>query len=522
MARALTLTATALAVLLLFAQVAVATDDVGNEAAAAQEHAQRAVSAVFDPALHHTLGRDVAAAVARGFTAQQASVRSVAANASCTSSAMQASSYMAAVNASCGADVRASLELFFMFNVSTPAARAAVDTMCSASCQAAYKAFVDAYAPCGNDGAARGLKAVTTMCQRWGGDCGRVRAVRQRRGGARVQGGDDDVQRWGGDYCANKMRVVADTGACSSLNAAQCQNSNVFCQWNGQSCVQSLSQAALEQLCTPCYEAAVSVIPDMQAAHVGSGSVSTAPAGYPEAVAALRAALALACGKVGNTFCYPIFRAVPMDLSFGMMARVNAMPMAQVEGNVTATCTPTGAACIRKANTASLLSSELRGRMAVRECLHEGRFTAATCYAHLRSAQLPAQMVAGRYAALCAKGAGPSQNDWCMPAIHRWSRNACRYTCNTTCVAQTVALANDMGCCANYLARATEGRLLPSDVDPQFRAGVTFSYAELHNTSHNVTFNSLSYCGAVASVHNASAAAAATAAGRAACPRAPA
>mmetsp|Transcript_21674 Transcript_21674/g.67298 ORF Transcript_21674/g.67298 Transcript_21674/m.67298 type:complete len:676 (-) Transcript_21674:151-2178(-) len=497
MARAFSLTATALAVLLLFAQVAVATDDVGNnEAAAAQEHAQRAVSAVFDPAVHHTLGRHVA----RGFTAQQASVRSVAANASCTSSAMQASSYMAAVNASCGADVRASLELFFMFNVSTPAARAAVDTMCSASCQAAYKAFVDAYAPCGNDGAARGLKAVTTMCQ-----------------------------RWGGDYCAYKLRAIADLDCVATTEVACTTNS--FCQWTGANCTSSNSAAVLEQVCTPCYEAFISVMQDVPAGHgaytgvfqnIRAAGIPVAPGPSHVPPVFVRLQHGLVCSKVRNTFCFPIFANLDWRL-YKLLNPINTLPIEDIPGILSNTCTDVGAACLRRTAQAFDTVMSASANIELRQCLSRAHWSAATteCYSNYKSTVALGKSAAAQYTAVCSRGAGPSQNDWCMPAMHRWSRLSC-YSCNTTCYTLATTLATDMGCCANHLDRMQSTRVFPSDFPPEYRAGVSFSYAERYNTSHNVTLQQLGFFPGCPSFYNASEVASIVAAGRAACPRAPA
>eukprot|EP00672_Neobodo_designis_P026124 CAMPEP_0174830166 /NCGR_PEP_ID=MMETSP1114-20130205/2373_1 /TAXON_ID=312471 /ORGANISM="Neobodo designis, Strain CCAP 1951/1" /LENGTH=500 /DNA_ID=CAMNT_0016063953 /DNA_START=1 /DNA_END=1503 /DNA_ORIENTATION=- len=326
-------------------------------------------------------------------------------------------------------------------------------------------------------------------------------------------------QRWGGDYCANKVRAIADSSSCSDVTSATACASNANCEWSGSSCGPRITTALLEQTCTPCYEAYISVARDIHAANLWHPE--SLPEDSAEAIVSLRAAYRMTCGRVRGTWCFPLFAGVNPLLIYGL--RFNSLDIDTIPGMLSNTCTDVGAACLRRTAQAFDTVMSASANIELRQCLSRAHWSAATteCYSNYKSTVALGKSAAAQYTAVCSRGAGPSQNDWCMPAMHRWSRLSC-YSCNTTCYTLATTLATDMGCCANHLDRMQSTRVFPSDFPPEYRAGVSFSYAERYNTSHNVTLQQLGFFPGCPSFYNASEVASIVAAGRAACPRAPA
>ena len=252
---------------------------------------------------------------------------------------------------------------------------------------------------------------------------------------------------------------------CDKYNRNQtgCESPTRWCAFdmNSQKCEFKSTAARLQQVCTPCLDIYINVI--FTTLEVGA-SLGGSPS---------RAALKLAdftrkallnqklfwCGKVGDQWCHVTFSAVD-DRAFNF-DRTNNMSLAEVQQNLTNTCTVNGRRCLNKVVGAMTNTLADAAEYAAWNCMQES--CSNSRFSNLQRCSDRNARCALGYTLIAAVGAATSgvvdfvcsrnaADAVCGNVMHKYLRQDCWANLSSTCSATCASwLMNNMsaeaGCC---------------------------------------------------------------------------
>ena len=393
------------------------------DAAAAMAEAHRLVA---DADIFSSARRGGGGGVPRMFAAQQTAVCRTIGD----------TPLMAAVNASCPfvyAD-----GIFAVMNIAnnTDAALEATASMCSSACVGAMNGLLAAVPQCFAAGKLRLFNLLPRMCTMHDGQSCSIRLRQLPKTGCEGfrnnQSGCTSADRW----CA----YTAGTGMCHFVATAP----------------------RLQQVCTPCFDVYISVFVAIAAAQA-SGSTSANARSLAKQFEYTRQALLnqklFWCGKVDDQWCQLTYSAVD-ERAFTTLGS-DSMSLADIDRNLTNTCTVSGRRCLNKVVGAVLTTIDITAEYTAWKCMQER--CSNSVFSNLQSCTARNRRCALAYAATVAVGAATGDmvdfvcarnaaGAICGSVMHKYLRQDCwsslASACSATCASWlTNNMSVEAGCC---------------------------------------------------------------------------
>ena len=336
------------------------------------------------------------------------------------------------INASCGS-LNVDFSVVFNLQNDTEAANQEIARICSTGCRNALEQAVAAFSECFPVEFRLTLRLLDTMC-----------AVED------------------GQFCAVRLRAVESLTACSTGSRPACEAAPQ-CTWREGECHSTPNAVALRRVCGPCYRRYLIVIGEYLLALAG-GNVTR------EEAATLRLAQRLIvnqqnffCARVGDTFCLPVLNSVPEEV-YALVPN-NTLTIAEIRGNLSQVCSPTGKRCLTKVVAAELAIVLDVTQLIYDVCIGslpppESEFRERQERACVDLYQRSFVEVNSRLASVQETCSVNTNSENCYVHAHEFVRDPCwtavtgeSKTCNATCAAWLGNASQSIGCCWDRFQR---------------------------------------------------------------------